>query len=245
MQAVINKILLNYEFVHSNKKTTIVILHGWKDSLDSWLGVLNSIKNDFNVLVVDLPGFGNSMRPLETFGVYDYAKVVKDLLNHLGIKEYIVIGHSFGGRIASILASQDKKSLKLILVDSAGIEDRPYIYNTLLNFVSPLKSLLPKKSLLILRRLLESKDYKNSGDMKDIFLKVISENLTNDVKKINIPTYIIWGSKDAILDVSLTKKYKSLIKNSIVRIVWGAGHHPHKDKPEEFLFILKECLNAK
>ena len=213
--------------------------------MESWLGTAYSLKDDFNVLLLDLPGFGSSSRPNSAIGVYDYAKITSDLISRLGIKDYTVVGHSFGGRIASILASQKNNVKRLILVDSAGIENRPHIYNSILSVLAPLKSLLPSKSLILLKRLMGSKDYTNSGDMKDIFLKVISEDLTNVVTPIEIPTYIIWGSKDKILDVSLTKKYKSLIKNCVVRIVWGAGHHPHKDKPDEFLAILQECLYAK
>lgn len=245
MQTVINSIRINYEYFHLPVKSTVVILHGWRDSLESWLVVANNLKSDFNVLLVDLPGFGSSARPNNTIGVYEYAKITSDLLNHLGVTDYTVVGHSFGGRIASILANQDKNAKKLILVDSAGIENRPRIYNAMLRVATPLKLLLPSKSLVLMKRLMGSKDYTNSGDMKDIFLKVISEDLTNVVTTIEIPTYIIWGSKDKILDVSLTKKYKSLIKNCVVRIVWGAGHHPHKDKPDEFLAILQECLYAK
>ena len=57
-----------------------------------------------------------------------------------------------------------------------------------------------------------------------------------------MPTIIIWGDKDSVLDVSQTKIFKKEIPNSTVRIVWGAGHSPHIEKPKAFLDILNEYL---
>jgi len=244
MYATINNILTNYEQYGSDSKPVVLVLHGWKSDSAAWLNAAQSLEKEFRVLLVDIPGFGKSNRPIGTFGTYEYAQFISDFLKYLNIQRCTVVGHSFGGRIALVLAATTEIVEKLILVDAAGIESKPLLYDFLLNILSPLKRLVPQNYLYYLKKQLGSKDYNGAGNLKDIFLKVIKEDLSNLLPKIQISTYIIWGSKDTILDISLAKNFKQLIKSSKIRVIWGAGHHPYLDKPSEFISVLRECLNA-
>ena len=90
--------------------------------------------------------------------------------------------------------------------------------------------------------LIGSADYKTSGELRKIFVKTVNQDLRALLPKIAARTVIIWGDKDRSLPVSQTKIFKKEIKDSKVRIVWGAGHNPHLEKTEQFLSILKEIL---
>ena len=107
---------------------------------------------------------------------------------------------------------------------------------------SPLLVILPTFIRNKIRNLVGSQDYKTAGQMRKILIKITNQNLESFLPKIKVPTFIIWGDKDKVLPVSQAKIFKEGIKNSKVRIVWGAKHDPHIQKAEQFISILKEIL---
>ncbi|MBI2414651.1 alpha/beta hydrolase [candidate division WWE3 bacterium] len=243
MKVVIQGILTNYEIIGRGEKT-LVILHGWQRSIVDWLPFAKSISDSYRVVLLDLPGFGTTPRPTNTFDTYDYARFVKDFLHKTGILHYSLLGHSFGGRLCIILASETNNISKLVLVDSAGIEAKTFeiklkIYLFKL-FIKPFKKLSTTFGINI-KSLIGSHDYKKANNMRDIFVKVVNQDLSNLIPKILVKTLIVWGDKDEILPVNQTKKFKQ-IPNSAVKIVWGAGHSPHIEKPGDFTQTVKEFL---
>ncbi|MGA2967652.1 MAG: alpha/beta hydrolase, partial [Candidatus Levyibacteriota bacterium] len=107
---------------------------------------------------------------------------------------------------------------------------------------SPILVLLPRSPKNKISNLIGSEDYKSSGEMRKIFIRIVNQDLRALLSRIAVPTYIIWGDKDNVLPVSQTKIFKQEIKDSKVRIVWGAGHNPHLEKPKQFIAILKDIL---
>lgn len=240
MQIVIDKTLTNYQ-VFGDKKNTILILPGWKRSINEWIPTAKILSTEFRVVLLDLPGFSQMIRPKESFGVFDYAQFVKDFLLKLEIDKTTLIGHSFGGRLGVILAAETTLIEKLILVDSGGIEKKSLLIN-LSHFIIPFAKLLPSSIQNKIKKFIGSADYKEAGEMRDIFVKIVNQDLTHLFEKIKIPTFIIWGEKDNILPLSQSKIFKGKIKNSKLRVVWGAGHDPHLQKPEQFTSILEDIL---
>ena len=70
--------------------------------------------------------------------------------------------------------------------------------------------------------------------------KIIKEDLSEDLEKIKIPTFIIWGEKDKIKKLKEGKEINRKIKNSVLKVISGAGHSPHLEKPE---LLTKEILS--
>ncbi len=244
MQKVVDGILTNCLEFGDLSKPNILILPGWGNDITSWLPTASALERDHHVILLDLPGFGKTNKPNKTFDIYDYANFVKSFLQKMNISEVILIGHSFGGRISLILASEGNLVQRLVLVDSAGIGDFSASYRKVISIYKALRGFLPKKVQMYLRSKLGSTDYLHAGEMRDIFVKVISQDLTHHLASIVCPTLIIWGDKDAVLDIKLAKVFKENINDSKIRVVWGARHNPHLEKPEEFLGILLEELNA-
>lgn len=244
MQIVVEGLLTNYQ-IFGEGKQTLLILPGWRRSIEEWILVAKSFERKYKVILLDLPGFGITTMPKSTFGVFEYADFVKQFLAKLRIDKCIVLGHSFGGRIAIILAAESDIVEKLILVDSAGIENKsPYakVAQLLKIILAPVFFILPSSSKSRIANLIGSQDYKASGELRKIFVKTVNQNLKSLLSKIKIPTFIIWGDRDNQLPVSETKIFKQAIKDAKVRIIWGAGHDPHLQKPEQFLTVLKEIL---
>jgi len=242
MQIVNEGLLTNYEVKGSDNKEVILILHGWKNSLQQWLATADGLSSKYKIILLDLPGFGLTSIPEKAYSIYDYASFVENFLDKLEIKKVIFIGHSFGGRIGLIMSTKTDKIENLILVDAAGVEKRTLFAKIKIALFKSAKVIMPGSLVEKLRTKLGSPDYKSAGAMRDIFLKVINEDLSYLLPKIHIPTLIIWGDKDIEVPEWKTKKMKKLIKNSKLRVVWESGHNPQLEKPREFMEILKDYL---
>ena len=243
-QVVIEKMLTNYQ-VLGDKGKTLLILPGWKRSIEEWMPVAKSLSGSYKVVLLDLPGFSATVLPKKTFGVFEYADFVGKFLAKLKINKCIILGHSFGGRLGIVLASEGKIVDKLILVDSGGIEGKS-LYAKLMRIFKvilfPVFMLLSVPLKNKISNLIGSEDYKAAGEMRRIFVRIVNQDLMSLLPKIKIPTFIIWGDKDSSLPVSQAKIFKKEITGSRVRIVWGAGHDPHIQKTEQLISILKDIL---
>ncbi len=241
MQIVVNGVLTNYQITGNGKKT-LVILHGWQRSLNEWLPLARRYGETYTSVLVDLPGFGGTALPHSAYSIYDYAAFVQSLLDKLEIKHYSLLGHSFGGRIGIVMATQTDDLETLFLVDAAGVEKRSPAAQVKISFFKIAKIFLPTRFVKKLRRMLGSRDYNAAGPLREIFLKVINEDLTPLFPKIKQKTYLIWGEKDPEVPMWKAKLMRRLIPDSKLRIVWRAEHSPHLEKPREFFEILDEVI---
>jgi pimeloyl-ACP methyl ester carboxylesterase len=115
----------------------LLILHGWGIGLSSWVDVQDELSKYFQVITLDLPGFGKSDFPPKGWEVGDYVQFVLDFADLLGIDKFYLMGQSFGGRICIKLAAQyPERVMKLILVDSAGIKHKRTLIKKLCHFVA-------------------------------------------------------------------------------------------------------------
>lgn len=108
---------------------TIVMLHGWGRSLEAFRPLGELLSTDFKVVLVDLPGFGRSPLPQGAsnegggWGTLEYSDRVKEHLDQAGIRECILVGHSFGGRISVQLASRfPGLATAVVLIGSHGLK---------------------------------------------------------------------------------------------------------------------------
>ena len=111
---------------YGNKKQTILILPGWGDNRKTFSYLINYLKNYFTVYILDYPGFGNSTLN-KTLTIFDYANIINEFVIKLNLESSILIGHSFGGRIISILTTNYKtKYKKIILINVAGLKEHSF-----------------------------------------------------------------------------------------------------------------------
>lgn len=240
MQVVIDNVLTNYQIIGDKDKPFLLILHGWKRSIVEWIPVAEQMSHTYQVVLLDLPGFGQTALPSSDFSIYDYANFVEHFLKKLHIEKTALLGHSFGGRIGIILGAKTKLLTQLFLVDAAGVEKRSATAKIKIVFFKIAKLFLPKTLTEKLRQSLGSTDYKTAGALRTTFLKVINEDLSYLLPKITTTTFIIWGEKDTEVPLWKTKYMKAHIPHTKLRVVWGAGHSPHLEKPRAFIETLQE-----
>ena len=96
----IDGININYVDYGNKKNDAIVFLHGWGQNIQMMQGIAEPFKKDFRIIIVDFPGFGESEEPKKVMNVSDYTTLIEKMLDKLNVKNPILVGHSFGGRVS-------------------------------------------------------------------------------------------------------------------------------------------------
>ena len=213
----------------------LFFLHGWGLNLNEFDKVSCQINEDFKVYQIDLPGFGQSDIKAE-YTLDDYANIINEFCLSLAIINPIIVGHSFGGRVAISYASKYKVS-KLVLVCSPGIKPK----FSLCKYLKIKTYKLLKKININLK--MGSKDYKNANELlKKVLVKAVNYDLSNELKKIKCETLLIYGKKDKAVPIYLGYKIQSLIKNSAIVEIPDCGHFPYRERFRYFLIVLKSFI---
>ncbi|MDO8429154.1 MAG: alpha/beta hydrolase [Candidatus Daviesbacteria bacterium] len=242
-------IAVNNQNVYFQKVGTgpdLIMLHGWGQDVSSFWGVLDGLKTDFTIWLIDLPGFGRSDLPQKPFTVSNYVSVINSFIEENKIKKPILLGHSLGGRIALKLAAHYPETIdKLILEDAAGIKPKQDSLKPIFYLLAKIFKVFPDIFKLKTRlrhyfySSLES-DYLTAGEMKETLTKILAEDLTPDLSKIKTETLILWGEKDRAVPLKDGKKMYQLIANSRLEVIDEIGHFPHLEKPNLFIHYVKD-----
>lgn len=226
---------VNINFIqYGNKKgKNVVLLHGWGQNISMMDPIGKRLEKDFYITNIDLPGFGNSSEPTYGYTIYDYYEVIDELLTKLKIDNPILIGHSFGGRIAIVYAAK-KKVDKLVLLSSPF--KRSLKKNTLkVKILKTLKKIPVLNELeAFMKTKIGSTDYKNATPMmRTILVNTVNEDLTEYLKQINAPTLLVWGSLDNDVSLEDAKYAESIMKDAGLIIYEGATHYAYLEKINE------------
>ncbi len=222
-----------------DRKTDVVnvFLHGWGCDHTSFLFCRKYLKQ--SALFVDFPPFGKSSKGIKDWTIFTYASMIISLLSDLKIKKINLIGHSFGGRVAIILAALCKGEVeKLVLVDSAGLKPRRSFF-----FYMKIWAYKTRKKLGLDTSKYGSCDYLALGsDMRKIFSNIVNTHLDEFLPFIDAKTLVIFGENDKTTPLYMARKFKRKIKNSTLIVLKFAGHFCYIDRRLEFLELLKNFL---
>lgn len=232
----------------------VLLLHGWGVSHESFASLAPLLAEQFQVLRLDLPGFGWSPPPPAAWGTAEYRDHVAAFLDGLDIARAAVLGHSFGGRIAIRLAAeQPARVARLVLVASAGIRPRRgWRYHARVGTTKLLKAAcrLPLAGGWG-RRLLErwtgrvgSRDYRNAGPMRPTLVRVVNEDLAPLLPAVQAPTLICWGDQDREVGREAMEAMRAGIPDARLVVFPGAGHFPFAERPAEFAGHVLPFLRA-
>lgn len=219
---------------YGNKDKVILILPGWGNTRTTFTNIINFFKENYTIYIIDYPGFGNSPLPNEDLTIYDYTNIVRDFLEDKNIIDPIIIAHSFGGRITTLLSGYYKEKIaKIIYIDAATIKPKKTIKRFLkektYKLLKKLIKLFPKlKQEYYNQKLLKifgSKDYQTlPKSMHKTFKNIVNENLTYYLKNIESETLLLWGKLDTATPLKDGYKMNNLIKNSAL-IIFPKGNH--------------------
>ncbi len=231
-----------------NKRDILLFIHGWGGTKNSWEKNILELSHSYDCIALDLPGFGESQTPAKPWGTFEYAEFLKEFIDTVGLEDPILIGKSFGARVAIAYASKWTQSVKkLVLVSAAGIEKKSIalriqiVIAKILKFVS---FIVPGVDEEYIRKLFyRSKGLKEEGKYKREVKKIVTnQDLRGLLPFIVAKTLIIWGSDDKVLPLSYAEEMRGSIKNAKLKVIEQGDHWVHQNQPDEFNKVVIEFL---
>lgn len=231
---------LNINYIQYGEGKDVVLLHGWGQNIAMMQPLGNELKN-CRITILDFPGFGESEEPKEVWTVGAYSDFLETLLEKLKIKKPIIIGHSFGGRVAIHYASNHPVQ-KLVLFGSPCIrEERKSIKETFFKSAKKLPGIGRLEEFA--KKHIGSTDYKQATPMmRNILVKIVNQDLSSCAKKISCPTLLIWGTLDEAAPIEDARKLESLLQDGALIELPGCTHYAYLEALPRVVSILDKFI---
>jgi len=252
--------------VRSGTGPAVVLLHGFGSSIYTWKEVLPGLARTRTVVALDFPGFGESDQPAElSFEVFP--KVVRGLLDKLGVGPATVVGNSLGGAVATVLAAQSPERVDgLVLIDAAGFNleesERPFILR--LAATAPGAALferLPVRGRLLrlgLRQVFHDPALVTRERFNEYLAPFLRPGASASIlsllrsrtfrpalvaelaPKVKAPTLVLWGREDGWIPVEQADRFVAAIPGARKVVFDACGHLPQEERPADVLRWLQE-----
>lgn len=197
---------LAYEQLNPAQEEVLLVLHGWGSNKEIMKQAFGKQLSDYRHIYLDMPGFGKSSNEM-ILTTEDYAAIVKLFLEALGVEPKIAMGHSFGGKVSTLLATPC-----LVLLSSAGVVTvKPWSVKIKIATFKLLKPLGMKK----IRELFVAPDAQGmSHEMYETFKNVVDEDFEDSFAKSKSKALCFWGKEDTATPLYTGEKIAGLIEHS-------------------------------
>jgi len=249
LETTINNVKIHYKvFVPPQRDpvsggrevTPFLFLHGWGSNSDRWAPIAEEVsRKGFRVIVPDLPGFGKSDALLTPWNTNKYIDFIEQFAKELNVVDFYLLGHSFGGALASKIAVKHVQEVKKLFLISAACVREKTAKKSFLKKIAKIVKLfyfLPYYAFIrkaVYKFVIRKSDYVYvEGTMKQTYLNVVAEDLSFHLPFIKVPTVIIWGEKDDFTPIADAHLINEKIKNSKLIVIPGAGHDLNRKQPE-------------
>lgn len=219
----------------------IVLLHGWGQNIAMMQPLGDYLCKKNRVTIIDLPGFGESSEPTKSYILEDYVEVLEIIFKKLNIKKPIMIGHSFGGRLA-IKYSYNHAIKKLVLFGSPCIrkETKPSLKVRIYKKLNSYNSL--KKLGELAKNYIGSRDYKAATPiMRATLVNVVNEDLSKYAMQIEEETLLIWGDNDQEAPLEDAKELVDIMPDAALITLPGT-HYAYLENLTSVLRILNKFI---
>ncbi|MDE1860624.1 MAG: alpha/beta hydrolase [Candidatus Micrarchaeota archaeon] len=219
---------------HAGNGKAIVFVHGLGGNARTWRKLCTHLDGNLDLYLIDLLGHGKSDAPDVDYTVKLNTEIVNGMIKSWGLSRCLIFGHSYGGWIAARCAMSNRAVKALVLEDSAGLEE----------FASDRSDANPEYREEQIRRAIEINPRPHV--LKSM---VHSDNAAYFLNEANlaelaVPSMIIWGSKDEIVDIRYAKVFKRYIRDSRLEVLHGSGHVPHYTDPEKVAELLGDFMRS-
>ena len=207
----------------------VLALHGWARRGSDFAQALEGI----SFVALDLPGFGATPAPVVATGAAGYALAIEPVLSELP-DPLVLIGHSFGGRVAVHLAAARPERFKGLILTGVPLLRRqparkPSVVFRMVRWLD-LMGLVPSPTIERFRRRYGSADYRAAeGVMRQILVTTVNETYEEQLGALRLPVELLWGADDTEVPVSVAERAADLLRaaGAEVKLVVepGVGHH--------------------
>lgn len=263
---------VRFRFLHAGAGRPLVLVHGLLGYSHNWRYVIPILAGNREVFAPDMPGAGFSECPAGLDGrLSSAAKRLLGFLDAAGIGTCDLVGSSYGGATAVILVGFAPSRIRsLILVSPANSWSRngrkrlallqqrtiAWLFPKVARSVRPMHRYFVRRMWGDPRRvtaetllgyslpLVRPGIFEHSVKIVQTWQQDMAELQATLPKIGEIPTLLIWGSRDRVVDPRSAESIRKVLPNSKIAIIRGAGHLPYEESPEEFARIVQEFLSG-
>jgi pimeloyl-ACP methyl ester carboxylesterase len=253
----------------------LLLIHGFGTNTYTWRHLAPDLARDHRVITVDLKGFGKSDKPLdERYSAADQADLLAQMIEERNLRDLTLIGHSYGGGIALLLALQDDNRVKgriakLVLLDTIAYPQSVPAFFKMLDMpvVSQIgvRAVPSSFQVQVALKIAYFDDDKIDEEEVDAYSEPLEtaagkhamihsarqivppdlESISARYKSIELPTLILWCDHDRIVPLDVGLKLRRTMPNSKLRIVSECGHMPQEEQPASVLSQIRLFLADK
>lgn len=265
----LNELEVHVEIVNEHATKTIVLLHGFTGSTQTWQHVVKELPTSIRIIAIDLIGHGQSAAPqtMNAYSIEVQIQLLDNLFERLALQKMILVGYSMGGRVALSYASRYPNRIAQLILESAspGLEGQverfarknaddalaiQIISHGLPAFVEKWGDIPLFASQRNLPQAVQGEIRNERMRQREIGLANslrgmgtgVMPALWNGLKYITIPVTLITGELDRKF-VTLNEQMHNQLPNSIHWIVPAVGHAIHVENPIKFATIVKETIS--
>ncbi len=250
----------------------VLLIHGFGASTFTWRHIAPALAERHRVIAVDLKGFGQSDKPFdESYSVFDQAGLLAQLIEDQDLRNLTLVGHSFGGGVALVLALEADGRLKgrikkLVLLDTIAYrQDIPVFFRMLDTPVFShlgVRMVPPAMQARIALRIAYLDNSKIGDEEVEMYAAPLRtaagkhaiihsarqimpeglEQISERYRSITLPTLIAWCDHDRIVPLDVGLKLRRTLPNARLRIVESCGHLPQEEQPEATLALIQDFL---
>ena len=226
------------------------------------------------MIAVDLKGFGQSDKPMdERYSAFDQAELLAQLIEDRNLRDLTLVGHSFGGGVALLLALQAEERLKgrisrLVLLNTIAYPQNMPVFFRMLNmpFFSHVgvRMVPPAVQTRVALKIAYHDDSKIDDSEVEVYagpLKTAAgkhamiqsarqivpadlDALAERYKSIALPTLILWCDHDRIVPLEVGLKLRRALPNASLKVVQGCGRMPQEEQPSQTLELIQDFLGG-
>jgi pimeloyl-ACP methyl ester carboxylesterase len=255
-------------YVRTGSGSAVLLVHGFGSSVYTWRDAIPVLAEDYEIIGLDLPGFGSSDRP-PSLSFRELVNATSGLLDRLGVGQVSVVGNSLGGGVAAALAALEPERVqRLVLIDSIGfqhgVEDAPLLLRLVTSPTwGPIFARLPLKrasARLALRQVFHDDAFVTDERVEEYAAPWFRPGtapavrslfradpqqwlwLRDSIQSIRVPTLVIWGAEDTWIPVEHARLFEAAIPDSHVEILDACGHMPQEECSGRVSTLLRAFL---
>lgn len=257
MKLDVNGVTINYEA--SGQGPPLLLLHGWGGRIGSMQPVANALLDLRTCYILDFPGFGESSPPSAPWSVTEYTECLASFMQKAGIGRADIVAHSFGGRVALLLAAiYPELAGKIVITGGAGLKPRRSLQYYIKVYTYKLGKFMLRHTWTagvarffgvdLQKRASQagSEDYRAlSGGMKKTFVRVVNQDLRWCLKEITSPTLLIWGETDSGASALwMARVMEKEIPDAGLVVFEGGGHFAYLEELPRFVKIARNFFGG-
>ena len=238
-------------------ETAIVFLHYWGGSSRTWQPVIDQLSGRFRCVAIDLRGWGKSDHTAKNFSLDIQASDVTGAIADLGLSNFILVGHSMGGKIAQIVASRSPSGLRALvlvapappppaLISAQEKQMRLGGYSTEEGIGMVLGILAARPLSDALRRQIVDDTLGGQQEAKEAWIgENMAVDISGDVSAIDVPVHVIVGNADRVeTEETLRREIPEFLGNTRFHILDGVGHLAPLEAPGDVASIIGKACDA-